>query len=162
MLLSFGCDLTLPLTRRREPISRCQPAQRSGAALHYVTVLRQIPDQVVGDALLEQDASGRDHGLAELRIPRCRLRRPGKRDMLRMDPYPADVVAGVHPPWLGAGAAQDPAGDGQPRPGEATVVAQLTAAADDTVRELVKRGRRPPFGAQQGRRARAQLRGGVA
>ena len=63
---------------------------------------------------------------------------------------------------LSAMAAHDGARDGQPRPVEVTVIAQLTAAADDNVSELVKRRRRPSFGAQQGRRARAQLGGGAA
>ena len=79
-----------------------------------------------------------------------------------MDPYPRHVIVGAHPPWPCAVTAHDRARDGQPRPVEVTVIAQFTAAADDNIRELVKRCRRPSFGTQQRRRARTQLRGGVA
>jgi hypothetical protein len=36
-----------------------------------VTLLRQVPDQVVGDAFLEQDASGRCSA-SSCAAPRCR------------------------------------------------------------------------------------------
>src|SRR5689334_16547994 len=126
------------------------------------TAAPQILDQVVRDALLEQDAPGRGHYRAQFRIPRRRLGRPRQQDMLRILPYPGQVIAGAEPPGPGAVAAHDRARDREPGPVEVTVIAQFAAAGGDRVRDLVERHGRAAFRAQYRRRIRAQLGGGVA
>ena len=68
---------------------------RDCVALTDYPATGQVADQGVRNVFLIQDTPRRRHDLAEFRIPRRRLRRPGQPDMLRVRPHSGEVVRGT-------------------------------------------------------------------